>query len=139
VRVLDQMGCKDLSVGIEHGNEEFRRTIVKRNYSNEVLIESLENLQDASFGVRANNIVGLPMETRELTWDTIRINRRIQHVLDSANAFHFTPYRGTHLRQLALELGYISEDTQVIHNTKDTVLDMPQYPREQINGVIRTF
>jgi radical SAM superfamily enzyme YgiQ (UPF0313 family) len=139
VEILNRIGCKDLSIGIEHGNEEFRRKIVRRNYSNEILIQSFERLLPAAFGVRANNIVGLPTETRKLTQDTIAINRKIGHVLGSANAFHFTPYRGTHLRRLAVELGYIKEDTKVIHNTKDTVLDMPQYPREQINGAIRTF
>jgi len=139
VDVLNRMGCKDLSVGIEHGNEEFRRRVVWRNYSNETLIQSFERLQGASFGVRANNIVGLPTETRQLTQDTITINRRIAHILGSANAFHFTPYRGTRLRQLCIDLGYIKEDTKVIHNTRDTVLNMPQYSRDDINGAIRTF
>ncbi len=139
VKILDEIGCADISIGIEHGNEDFRREVVGRNYSNELLLERIENVREASFGVRVNNIVGLPKETRALTDDTIEINRKIQSVVESANAFHFAPYRGTRLRELALSLGYITEDTVVEHNTKDTVLDMPQYSRDAINGAIRTF
>jgi radical SAM superfamily enzyme YgiQ (UPF0313 family) len=139
VEILNQMGCADLSVGIEHGNEEFRRKVVHRNYSNDLLVDCFELLRKADFRVRANNIVGLPTETRALTWDTIRLNRRIQHVLVSANAHHFTPYRGTELRKLAILRGYINETTQVVHNTKDTVLNMPEFTRDEINGAVRTF
>jgi anaerobic magnesium-protoporphyrin IX monomethyl ester cyclase len=139
VTILDEIGCADISIGIEHGNEDFRREVVGRNYSNALLLERVGNLRDASFGVRVNNIVGLPKETRRLTADTIAINRRIAPVVGSANAFHFAPYRGTPLRDVALRLGYIREDTVVEHNTKDTVLDMPQYSRDAINGAVRTF
>lgn len=139
VRVLDKIGCADISIGIEHGNEDFRREVVGRNYSNALLIESIDNVRGASFGVRVNNIVGLPKETRRLTWDTIHLNRTIHTAVQSANAFHFAPYRGTRLRELSLKLGYITEETVVEHNTKDTVLNMPQYSRDEINGAIRTF
>ena len=139
VNILSEIGCADISIGIEHGNEDFRRDIVGRNYSNELLLERVGNVRDASFKLRVNNIIGLPRETRRLTADTIAINRKIQSLVECANAFHFAPYRGTKLRDLALRLGYIKEDTVVEHNTKDTVLDMPQYPREHINGAIRTF
>jgi anaerobic magnesium-protoporphyrin IX monomethyl ester cyclase len=139
VSALEKMGCHDISIGIEHGNEDFRRRVVGRNYSNTVLYEAFRLLEASSMGVRSNNIVGLPTETRDLTWDTILLNRRISPALDSANAFHFAPYRGTKLRQMAIDLGYITESTVVVHNTKDTVLDMPQYSREEINGAIRTF
>jgi anaerobic magnesium-protoporphyrin IX monomethyl ester cyclase len=133
------MGCADISVGIEHGNEDFRREVAGRQYSNDLLLERFSNLRDATFGVRVNNIVGLPKETRRLTGDTIDLNRKIQGTIDSANAFHFAPYRGTPLRDIALKLGYIDENTVVAHNTRDTVLNMPQYSRDEINGAIRTF
>jgi len=139
IRVLEKMGCLDMSVGIEHGNEEFRKNVVKRPYGNEELLKCFERLKDTSIRVSVNNIVGMPTETRELTWDTIKVNRQIQHVLYSANAFHFVPYHGTPMRDLALKLGYIDEDTKLTAITKDTVLNMPEYTREAIKGAVRTF
>jgi anaerobic magnesium-protoporphyrin IX monomethyl ester cyclase len=139
VRILEYMGCLNLAVGIEHGNAGFRREIVRRNYSNELLVECLNLLAGSSINVNVNNIVGLPTETRQLTWDSIHLSRQIGHVIHTTNAFHFVPYHGTPLRQLALKLGYLADDVRVQHNMKDTVLNMPKYPRDQIRGAVRTF
>ena len=139
IRILEKMGCRDMSIGIEHGNEKFRTEVVKRPYSNETLTKCFSLLEGTSIRVSTNNIVGMPTETRQMTWDTIRLNRQIQKYLYSANAFHFVPYHGTPLRQMALNLGYITEETKLTCITKDTVLNMPQYTRDQIKGVVRTF
>lgn len=139
IRILERMGCRDMSLGIEHGNEQFRRSVVRRDYTNADLVKYFSLLEGTSMRVSVNNIVGMPTETRELTWDTIQMNRKIQRCLYSANAFHFVPYHGTPLRDLALKLGYISDDTQLACITKDTVLHMPQYTKEQIKGAVRTF
>jgi anaerobic magnesium-protoporphyrin IX monomethyl ester cyclase len=139
IRILERMGCRKLAVGIEHGNETFRREVVRRSYSNEVLVSSLKQLEGSSINLIVNNIAGLPMETRALTWDSIRVNREIAHVIHTANAFPFVPYHGTPLREVALRQGYIDDDTRVEHNMKDTVMNMPQYSREEIRGVVRTF
>jgi anaerobic magnesium-protoporphyrin IX monomethyl ester cyclase len=139
IRTLERMGCLNMAVGIEHGNEAFRREVVRRNYSNELLISSLKLLENSSINVNVNNIVGLPSETRALTWDSIRVNRAIAHVVHTANAFPFVPYHGTPLREVALRQGYIADDTRVEHNMKDTVMNMPQFSRDEIRGVVRTF
>ena len=139
IRVLESMGCRDMSLGIEHGNEQFRKAVVRRDYTNDDLVQYFNHLEGTSIRVSVNNIVGMPTETRELTWDTIWMNRRVQHLLYSANAFHFVPYHGTSLRNLALQKGYITDDTQLTCITKDTVLHMPEYTKEQIKGAVRTF
>ncbi len=139
VRILEKMGCRDMSIGIEHGNEEFRKDVVQRPYANQELLNCFNRLKGTSIRVSTNNIVGMPLETRELTWDTIWINRKIQDLIYSANAFHFVPYHGTPLRELALKNGYITEETKLTCITKDTVLNMPQYTRHEIRGAVRTF
>ncbi|MBI3332852.1 MAG: B12-binding domain-containing radical SAM protein [Candidatus Omnitrophica bacterium] len=139
IRILERMGCRDMSIGIEHGNEKFRTEVVKRPYTNELLVKCFSLLEGTTIRVSTNNIVGMPMETRDLTWDTIRMNRAISRYLYSANAFHFVPYHGTPLRQLALKMGYITEETKLTCITKDTVLNMPQYTKEEIKGAVRTF
>ena len=139
IKILERMNCLNMAVGIEHGNEDFRREVVKRSYSNELLVECLDLMKESSINVNVNNIVGLPGETRDLTWDSIAINRRIRDSIHTANAFHFAPYHGTPLRDVAIRMGYLKDETRVAHNMKDTVLDMPQYTRDQIHGAVRTF
>lgn len=139
IRILEKMGCQNVSIGLEHGNEEFRRRVVRRNYSNEAFIDRFRLLEGASFNITVNNIIGLPTEDRRLTWDTIHLNRAVANDVSAINGFHFVPYHGTVLRQRALDLGYLDDNVPVQHNFKDTVLDMPQYSRDEIRGAVRTF
>lgn len=139
VRLLEEAGCTDISVGLEHGNETFRKEIVGREYSNKLLEDSMATLEGSSIHVKVNNITGYPTETRDLAWDTLKLNRRIAHVTHTTNCFHFVPYRGTALRRMAIELGYITDETETCHNFKDTVMDMPGYTKDEIRGVVRTF
>jgi radical SAM superfamily enzyme YgiQ (UPF0313 family) len=139
VRILEDMGCQNVSVGLEHGNEDFRRRVVRRDYTNKDFVEKFKLLEGASFNITVNNIIGLPMEDRKLTWDTIYLDRKVQHVLHTINAFHFVPYHGTPLRDVAVKEGFISDNSRVEHNLKDTIINMPRYTRDEIRGAVRTF
>jgi len=137
VRCLKAMGCHSISIGIEHGNEDFREKVLNRKVSNQSIIDGVGLLKKTGIMVTVNNIVGFPEETRELAFDTINLNRDLD--VYAHNAYYFTPYHGTPLRELCVERGYISEGQQTINITKDTVLDMPQFPLDEIRGLIRTF
>ena len=82
--------------------------------------------------------MGFPHETYELAFDTIEINRQI----DSAdrNAYAFTPFAGTPLRKICNDLGYTKE-TDIVHSifVNGSLLKMPQFPQEKINGLLKTF
>jgi len=39
--MLKDAGCYRLSFSLEHGNEEFRKRILKRSYKNEMLLECM--------------------------------------------------------------------------------------------------
>ena len=136
VAMLKSVGCHRVSLGIEHGNEQFRRDIVNRPIGNTELIEKT-NLIGREIPVSVNNITGFPTETRELAFDTIRMNRALQ--VDTMNCYTFMPYHGTPLRDLAIRLGYLDPDALTCSLTAGSVLDMPQYPRHQIRGFVKCF
>lgn len=137
VRKLAEIGMFRMAFGIEHGNEEFRRKVIKRNVSNKKIIESLKIVNDLKVPFSVNNILGFPYETRELTFDTIELNRHID--TNSMNAYSFSPFHGTPLRAIAEKEGYIEPGTIARSLTKPTLLRMPQYPPEQIEGMRRCF
>ncbi|MHB9073514.1 MAG: B12-binding domain-containing radical SAM protein [Desulfobaccales bacterium] len=138
VRALQDVGMKRIGIGIEHGNEEFRRRILNRNYSNRMLIERLKMLSDMGVEYSVNNIIGFPDETPELVMDTIELNR--QHKADDISCSIFTPFHGTPLRQLAIEKGYLKDPELIApSNAEASVLVMPQFTPEQILGKRRTF
>ena len=96
LKLLKEIGCARLSFGIEHGNEEFRKRWLQRSTTNALMINNFKNVKDSGIPFSVNNIVGFPHETRELAFDTIRLNRHID--ADDRNAYPYTPFHGTPLR-----------------------------------------
>ena len=141
VKMLRGVGLHRMSIGIEHGDEEFRRKIIKRHVKNGKIIEAVDIIYHHALpgGLSVNNIVGFPTETPELAWVTIELNRKIANKVDTMNCYVFTPYHGTELRELSVKLGYLDEDAPTSCLTGDPVLNMPQFPKEEIKGIRRTF
>ncbi len=136
VAALKSVGCHRVSLGIEHGNEQFRRDIVNRKITNMELIEKTNRI-GASIPVSVNNITGFPTETRELALDTVRLNRDLS--VDTMNCYTFMPYHGTPLRELAIQKGYLQPDALSCSLTAGSILDMPEYPRTAIQGIVKCF
>jgi len=137
IRKLMEIGLFRIGLGVEHGNQEFRRNVLLRKVSNERMVENLGILNRCDLPFSVNNIMGFPTETRELAMDTIALNRRIH--ADSHNAYSFSPFHGTPLRKLAEDMGYCSPDLIARSATKPTLLNMPQFPPEAIEGLRRCF
>jgi len=137
VKLLKKMGCHRVGLGLEHGNPQFREHMLDRKVSNEVIIRGLKLLNEYGIKYSVNNIIGFPTETRELAFDTIRLNRQIQ--ADTRNLYTFVPFHGTALRPLAVQLGLLDPELIVTSLTQPTVLQMPQFSPEAIDGLKRCF
>ncbi len=79
IRKLREVGLHRISLGIEHGNEDFRKKIINRHVKNETIIRACNIIHEYSMpaGISVNNIVGFPTETYELAMDTIELNKKI--------------------------------------------------------------
>lgn len=137
VSVLKEMGIHRMGLGLEHGNEVFREKMLDRKVTSEKIINSLKILNTYNIKYSVNNIIGFPNETRELAMDTIRINKKIN--ADTRNMYTFTPFHGTSLRTIAIEQNLIPKDLIVKSLSAPTVLDMPQFSAEAIEGLKRCF
>ena len=51
----------------------------------------------------------------------------------------FTPYHGTELRSLAVKNNYLDENVLTTHTTSSSLLNMPFFNSEEIDGMFRTF
>ena len=146
IKLLKEMGVNQVNIGLEHGNEDFRRRVLKRSMKNELIINGLRLLHDYGVKTTCNNILGFPDETRELIFDTIELNRHIQSA--TINAYLFNPYKGTELYKVCLEKGYLPKegDEKVIDASLSedfpyfkTVLNMPTISKAELVGLQRTF
>ena len=137
IKMLEEMNCDRISIGLEHGNEEFRKKVLKKEFTNRQVMDAFRLLEKSSIPVTVNNIIGFPEETRELAFDTIKLNRSIR--ADSINAYYFTPYSGTPLRSYCIDKGYYRPSFGRANPMTNPILDMPQFPAEEIKGLVRTF
>ena len=135
---LVEVGLDRIGIGIEHGNEEFRRKVINRVYSNKKAIAGVNLIKKYDVQYSCNNIVGFPTETPELHEETVELNRILEP--HDASAAIFTPFHGTPLRKLSLEKGYLKDPHFIAPtNAETSCLDMPQFTKEQITGKSRTF
>jgi anaerobic magnesium-protoporphyrin IX monomethyl ester cyclase len=134
---LKKIGCQAVSVGVEHGNEKFRREMLNRRISNEKLIGAFQTAKAVGVNISANNIIGFPTETRELIFETIGLNRKLNP--DNIIVNLFNPYQGTPLRDLAVQAGYLDSGAVGQDYRSTTVLDQPQLTAAQLLGLQRTF
>ncbi len=137
IEQLKSVGCEGVSMGVEHGNPEFRKNILNRPMDNEVTVRAFKIVKEVGIRTSANNIIGFPLETRDLIFDTIKLNRRIN--ADNVIVNIFNPYSGTKLRELAIEKGYLSPQDFAKDYRTDAILKMPQLSREELLGLHRTF
>ena len=137
---LEEMNMLRTSIGVEHGNTEYRKNYLKRNVSDEVQIKAFEILADHKYVSCANAIIGMPDENRSLIFDTINFMRKLPERIDATGAFIWAPYHGTPLRDLAIKKGYIGKDVIAsISNTTHSMLNMPSISKEEITGLGKTF
>jgi radical SAM superfamily enzyme YgiQ (UPF0313 family) len=137
LRKLAEVGLHRISFGIEHGDEEFRKRLLDRRWKNDHIIEALKIPHRYDIQFSLNNITGFPYETRELAMTTVELNRKID--ADNANIYSFVPFHGTPLRQLCQKEGLVGPETIARALTDRPMLDMPQYPIAEIEGLKKCF
>ena len=137
IQRLQDIGCHRISMGIESGNEEFRRTVLKRNYSNKTVLKAINYVQESKIQLSVNNMIGFPDETRDMIFDTIELNR--QFSVDSHSISIFQPFKGTSLYDYSVEKGYFNPNNSCSESFSTSVLNMPSISKSEIEGLYRTF
>lgn len=137
---LERMNMLRMSFGIEHGNAEYRRKMLKRDNSNEQMLRAFQICSGRNFVTTGNCIIGMPDETRELIFETIEFTRQLPKDIEAQGAFVFAPYHGTELRRIAVAKGYLDRDSICdILDPTASMLDQPQLTRQEVIGLAKTF
>ena len=137
IKMLEEIGCHRMSVGLECGNEWYRKNILKRPVSNERTIKAMKMVADSSIQLSVNNILGFPGETREMIFETIHLNRQVN--AKTYSCFIFQPYRGTDLYDYTVKKGYYDSNMLAKTVMFGSVLKQPHITSEELRGLHRTF
>jgi anaerobic magnesium-protoporphyrin IX monomethyl ester cyclase len=112
VASLSQSGCRSVYIGLESGNEAFRKKMLKRNYSNAVFIEKCRMIKKAGIELYTFSIVGFPFETKKELKDTLKLNMKVR--ADKGDCFFFYPYYGTELYKICKENGLLPDESELL-------------------------
>ena len=144
---LAAAGCENVFLGLDSGNDFIRNEVLHKEQSNEDLYKVVDYLKSVGIKPMISNIVGLPYETAEMFQDTVEINKHIHRdmVVFSPTCgacpkiWVFTPWPGSELYRTCEQEGWISYPPGSRKVYRESVLEMPQFPRADIERRFRTF
>lgn len=105
VDLLKSGGCDYLVLGLETGDEEYRRKFLDKPFTNDQVRKAFQLLHAANVTVFASFMVGMPFETPGMLAKTIRLAAEILPAELSWK--YYTPERGTRLFQLVQDHGLV--------------------------------
>jgi anaerobic magnesium-protoporphyrin IX monomethyl ester cyclase len=137
-RLIKEIGCKRISIGLEHGNENYRRKYMYRNYSNSTFKRACSILTDHDISFSVNLIIGVPFDTRERIFEAVDLLREVKP--QGVSTCIFNPYHGSDLRNVALKEKMIEPDLiaddffQLGYHLNNNTIS-----KEEIVGLFRTI
>lgn len=137
-RLAKEANCSSVYFGIESGKEEIRMKILKKLVRDEAIIETGRILKKYGIKFGTYNMVGLPTETLEDAFKTIRLNAKIK--TDFPLCTIIQPYPGTKIFDYCrennlIEEGYTPDDIVTMY--EKSVLKLKD--KKQIENLHRFF
>jgi len=126
-----------LRIGLESGSYRVRKAIMRRNHTNEDLINTFHEAHEAGLGTYAYNLVGLPGETPEDFQETIELNRQCAPTRSYISIFH--PYPGTDLERQCIERGIEVPPFEDAAERYRARLNLPEFPNRLVEYYFRNF
>jgi len=129
---LVMSGCETVTLGIETGNELFRKRISNRNLKNEKIVEATEKLRELGIKVHVTVMIGLPLETKELMEETVQFTRELAP--DDISVSIYFPFPSTPLYHYCKGKKYISDRPPSELEEGESILDLPYISAEDIES-----
>jgi len=109
IRLLKDAGCRYVCFGIECGDEDVARTLLRRTIRNDKIIELGRLLRKYGIRYMTQNLMALPVE-HPLATDLQTLDLNIRCRPHYAVAHLFYPLPGTELARFSLENGFLPVD-----------------------------
>ena len=136
-KILKDMGCKTMAVGIESGSPYIREKVLNRKISNKKHIEAFKVIRDYGIRVSAYNMIGLPHETRKEIFETIELNRLCKP--DTPSVSFFEPYPNTRIYEQAVREGYLKANYMPVFDFLAPHINEKLITHNELKGLIKTF
>ncbi|MDR4508742.1 MAG: B12-binding domain-containing radical SAM protein [Candidatus Brocadiaceae bacterium] len=105
---LKDAGCDDIRFGIESGSERVKREIMKRPITNKSVMNAFHITNELGLMSSSFNMIGLPTETKEEVYETLKLNAAI--LPDTIKLMTFYPFKNTPIYDMCEKLNLIDYD-----------------------------
>jgi len=131
VEALAHAGCAGVRIGLESGNEQLRREILKRRMTNDEIRQVFGLLRKHDLQAYTCNMLGIPGETPAMIQETVDLNRELFPDHFQFSVFH--PYPMTELYEISVREGYY-DPHQVLptYYSRQSVLDLPTLSQKEL-------
>lgn len=137
VQWLKEAGCEIVSIGCESGNEDIREKLLKRRMKNVDIERAAAIIHKGGLKLSTFNMVGLPGESWERFFDTVRLNQKILPEYTQITVYY--PFRGTELGDYCYSKGLVKEGAIAESYFGGSILMIPGFPKWQISLSHRLF
>jgi anaerobic magnesium-protoporphyrin IX monomethyl ester cyclase len=110
---MKEAHCYIAYFGIESGSDRVRNTILGKNISREQIKDTARLLRKYKIKIGTFNMVGMPGETFEDAWETVKLNQEIRS--DYPWCSIIQPYPGTDFEKQAKLTGHLDDPYGVNH------------------------
>ncbi len=137
LKIIKDAGCQSMSIGVESGVAEFRKRVLNKFVSDEVILRAFELAKKIGIRTTANYMIGLPFETEEDILQTIEFNKKLQP--PSISVCYFVPFVGTQLYDVCLAEGFYPEFDPDADIFSGSCLNLPNISKERIEELTALF
>jgi radical SAM superfamily enzyme YgiQ (UPF0313 family) len=135
IALAKKMGCVAMSIGIETGNENLRRSVLNRQISNAQIETAFHIVDRHKIRISTFNLIGIPNESREDVFQTIRLNRKLG--VKAANVYILYPFPGTQIAQ-EFKTNH-KKNGAIIPMENASVFHLSEMAPSEVEGLKKTF
>jgi radical SAM superfamily enzyme YgiQ (UPF0313 family) len=137
VNVLRQSGCMQLNIGLESGDDYIRREVLNRNQSAEQIVRAGDLCRANGIKLYVFTMVGIPNEDMRRALNTVKLTAKLRPDIVQTSVYY--PYAQTALHELCKQKGYLSERRLDSYFEADTVLNLPDFSKDEILFAYQNF
>ncbi len=136
VKVVKEMGCVAMSIGVETGNERIRKEVLCRMISDTQMEESLTIINNHNIRISTFNLIGLPGETRENVFETIEFNRKMGVI--AANVCVVYPFPGSQMF-IQNKINNKDQGGNIFPMSEGSSFNLSNMSKKEVDGLKKTL
>jgi len=110
-KVISESGAKFVALGIESGDQDLRKSLLKRRHSQEKIVSAFHTAKKNGISTHAFTMIGFPGQDRKSVFQTYNLLREAKP--DTVQASIFYPLVGTELFDKVVAEGLFDPDTSM--------------------------